>query len=125
MDGVGIVDVEGFLAVFDEYWVPVVRYRSRRLGVDAGEQVAADVFAEAFVDRAYFDPRRGSVRALLFGVDAGRRVVRSPVDPSVATVAASTSGSGEFGGCWSSRCASPSGWTPANGPRGTRSCGRA
>ena len=66
--GGGIVDVAAFRAVFDEYWVPVVRYCSRRLGVDAGEQVAADVFAEAFVDRSHFDPRRGSVRAWLFGI---------------------------------------------------------
>jgi RNA polymerase sigma-70 factor (ECF subfamily) len=63
-----IVDVAAFRGVFDEFWVPVVRYCSRRLGVDAGEQVAADVFAEAFVGRARFDPRRGSVRAWLFGI---------------------------------------------------------
>jgi RNA polymerase sigma factor (sigma-70 family) len=67
-EDVAIRDVEGFRAVFDEHWLPVVRYCSRRLGIDAGEQVAADVFAEAFAGRARFDPRRGSVRAWLFGI---------------------------------------------------------
>ncbi|WP_079062912.1 RNA polymerase sigma factor [Peterkaempfera griseoplana] len=63
-----IGEPERFALVYDVHYRAVHRYVAARLGPDAAEDVAAEVFLTAFRDRGRFDPRRGQVRPWLFGI---------------------------------------------------------
>lgn len=59
---------ECFGAVFDRYFIEIHGYVARRLGRDAADDVAAEVFLAAFRSRRRFDASRGTVRAWLYGI---------------------------------------------------------
>jgi RNA polymerase sigma-70 factor (ECF subfamily) len=87
---------DAFVEVFDRHFDTVCRYLTRRVGPDAGEELAAETFARAFDARRTYEPRRGDVRAWLFGIAVNllrhhyrtetrqlRAYARSGVDPVV------------------------------------------
>jgi RNA polymerase sigma-70 factor (ECF subfamily) len=59
---------DAFVEIFDRHFDTVCRYLTRRVGPDAGEELAAETFAQAFDVRGEYDPHRGEVRAWLFGI---------------------------------------------------------
>jgi RNA polymerase sigma factor (sigma-70 family) len=59
---------ELFGEVYRAYFDPVHRYLAGRLGSDAADDLAAEVFMTAFRSRRSFDPDRGAVRPWLFGI---------------------------------------------------------
>lgn len=61
-------DPERFTDVHDRYFRDVYRYVAGRLDVQVAEDIAAETFCLAFGQRDRFDPRRGSLRAWLFGI---------------------------------------------------------
>src|SRR5690242_14653767 len=61
-------DPECFGVVFDRYFAEIHRYVARRLGRDAEDDVAGEVFLTAFRSRRRFDADRGTVRAWLYGI---------------------------------------------------------
>jgi len=61
-------DPECFGVVFDRYFAEIHRYVARRLGRDAADDVAGEVFLTAFRSRRRFDADRGTVRAWLYGI---------------------------------------------------------
>jgi RNA polymerase sigma factor (sigma-70 family) len=61
-------DPECFGVVFDRYFAEIHRYVARRLGRDAADDVAGEVFLAAFRSRRRFDADRGTVRAWLYGI---------------------------------------------------------
>jgi len=61
-------DPESFSTLFDRYFTALHGYASRRLGGTGGDDVAAETFLVAFRQRDRFDPRRGTVRAWLYGI---------------------------------------------------------
>lgn len=62
------VDAERFAEVFERRAREIYRYLSCRTGSDLAEELTAETFARAFAARQRFDPRRGSVRAWLYGI---------------------------------------------------------
>lgn len=61
-------DPELFAEVFERHYESVRRYAQRRLGRDAGEEVAARTFESAFRARATFDLAFRSARPWLLGI---------------------------------------------------------
>ena len=61
-------DGEAFIDVFERHYDPVRRYLQRRVGREAGEELAAETFLLAFSRRSSFDPRFSSARPWLFGI---------------------------------------------------------
>ena len=59
---------ELFTEVHDRYFGVIYRYVAGRLGAQAAEDVAAEVFLVAFDRRKTFDPERGDLRVWLFGI---------------------------------------------------------
>ncbi|MFD0684030.1 RNA polymerase sigma factor [Actinomadura fibrosa] len=59
---------ESFDRVFDAYFAEIYRYAAKRLGPDAGSDVAAQTFLEAFRQRGRYDPARAGVRTWLYGI---------------------------------------------------------
>lgn len=53
---------ERFAEVFHRCFPEIHRYIARRLGTDAADDLAAEVFMAAFRRRDRFDPERGAVR---------------------------------------------------------------
>jgi RNA polymerase sigma factor (sigma-70 family) len=63
-----LVRPERFERIFDRHYDVVRRYAHRRVGKEAGEDIAADTFLTAFSVRSTFDGRSESARAWLFGI---------------------------------------------------------
>lgn len=63
-----LTEPERFAVVYDAYYGALHRYIAARLGPDASEDVAAEVFLTAFKERRRFDPSRGRIRPWLFGI---------------------------------------------------------
>ncbi|QFG23423.1 RNA polymerase sigma factor [Actinomadura sp. WMMB 499] len=61
-------DPERFGEIFDAYFAEIHGYASRRLGPDAGADVASQTFLEAFRGRQRYDPSRAGVRTWLYGI---------------------------------------------------------
>lgn len=61
-------DPAAFEAVFDRHFDIVRRYAQARVGIDAGEDIAADTFVIAFRRRSSFDARYVSARPWLLGI---------------------------------------------------------
>jgi RNA polymerase sigma-70 factor (ECF subfamily) len=59
------VDVE---RLFELHFDSVYGFLARRVGPDAGRDLAAETFVQALAGRRRFDPRRGEPRAWLFGI---------------------------------------------------------
>ncbi|WP_307796533.1 RNA polymerase sigma factor [Actinomadura barringtoniae] len=59
---------ERFAVIFDRHYAEIHRYVDRRLGADAADDIAADVFLIAFRRRVTFDPGQVSARPWLFGI---------------------------------------------------------
>ncbi len=57
-----------FEEIFDRHYETVRRYSQRRLGADAGEEVASQTFLEAFAHRERFDAGFSSARPWLLGI---------------------------------------------------------
>jgi RNA polymerase sigma factor (sigma-70 family) len=100
---VSLEDPARFEAIFTRHYEKVRRYAQRRLGAEAGEDVAAQTFQVAFSNRARFDPAYESARPWLIGIATNlvRRHARSerarwratgrfPFEPPLAEVDAST-----------------------------------
>ncbi|MFD0688014.1 RNA polymerase sigma factor [Actinomadura fibrosa] len=59
---------ERFAELFDRHYAEIRRYIDRRLGADAADDLAAEVFLVAFRKRSAFDPQQGTPRAWLYGI---------------------------------------------------------
>ncbi|GAA1790077.1 RNA polymerase sigma factor [Actinomadura chokoriensis] len=61
-------DPAAFAEIFHRHFAAIHGYVARRLGADAADDIAAEVFLAAFRKRGRFDPARGTVRAWLYGI---------------------------------------------------------
>jgi RNA polymerase sigma-70 factor (ECF subfamily) len=61
-------DPAAFGEIFHRHFAAIHGYVARRLGADAADDIAAEVFLAAFRKRGRFDPARGSVRPWLYGI---------------------------------------------------------
>lgn len=59
---------EAFEEVFERHFDVVYGYLARRVGSDAGRELASETFARAFAARKRFDADRGDLRGWLFGI---------------------------------------------------------
>lgn len=118
-------DPRAFAAIFDRHFTAIHRYLAARLGVDAADELAAEVFERAFEARARYDPAYPDARPWLFGIatnlvhrrrrDERRRLIAyarierdraepSPVDGAVARVDARASSAALAGALRALRC---------------------
>lgn len=61
-------DPEEFRLIFHRHFKPVCRYLSRRVGPSAAEDIASEVFLQAFRNRRVYDPAYPDARPWLFGI---------------------------------------------------------
>jgi RNA polymerase sigma-70 factor (ECF subfamily) len=61
---------DAFEEIFARHWRAISGYLARRVGLDVGEELAAEVFVRAFDRRARFVPQDGNARPWLFGFAA-------------------------------------------------------
>jgi RNA polymerase sigma factor (sigma-70 family) len=67
--GAGSVPAAGeFAGIYERYFAEIHRYIAGRLGRDVADDIAADTFVIALRKCDGFDPRRGTVRAWLYGI---------------------------------------------------------
>jgi RNA polymerase sigma-70 factor (ECF subfamily) len=67
--GTGPVPAGGeFADIYERHFTEIHRYIAGRLGRDVADDIAADTFVIALRKRDGFDPRRGTVRAWLYGI---------------------------------------------------------
>ena len=59
-----------FGGVFDRHFDAIHRYVARRFGADVADDVAAEVFAQAYAGRTRFAVERADARPWLFGITA-------------------------------------------------------
>ena len=57
-----------FVPIFQAHYDELHRFVRRRLGVDLADELASEVFSQAFRIRRRYDPSRGSVRCWLYGI---------------------------------------------------------
>jgi RNA polymerase sigma factor (sigma-70 family) len=57
-----------FAGIYERHFTEIHRYIAGRLGRDVADDIAADTFVIALRKRDGFDPRRGTVRAWLYGI---------------------------------------------------------
>lgn len=63
-----LVSPEAFRQLFERHYDPVRRFSQRMVGIDAGEEVAAQTFLVAFERRETYDLSHASARPWLFGI---------------------------------------------------------
>jgi RNA polymerase sigma-70 factor (ECF subfamily) len=63
---------EGFVVLFDRHFDAVHRYLHRRVGHDLADELAAEVFTQAFRRRASFQPLVGTALPWLYGIAANQ-----------------------------------------------------
>lgn len=63
-----LCDPARFGAIFDRYFAEIHGYAAKRAGREAADDIAAEAFLTAFRARRRFDPRRGTVKAWLYGI---------------------------------------------------------
>lgn len=61
-------DPERFAAIFDRYFSEIHRYLARRVGGEAADDLAAEVFLAAFSQRQRYDAARNCARPWLYGI---------------------------------------------------------
>jgi RNA polymerase sigma-70 factor (ECF subfamily) len=61
-------DPARFGAIFDRHFAEIHGYAAKRAGRDVADDIAAETFLTAFRARHRFDPRRGTVKAWLYGI---------------------------------------------------------
>lgn len=61
-------DPERFAAIFDRYFGEMHRYLARRVGGEAADDLAAEVFLAAFSQRGRYDADRDCARPWLYGI---------------------------------------------------------
>jgi RNA polymerase sigma factor (sigma-70 family) len=61
-------DPERFAAIFDRYFSELHRYLARRVGGEAADDLAAEVFLAAFSQRQRYDAARDCARPWLYGI---------------------------------------------------------
>lgn len=66
--GASLAEPHRFEEIFDRHYETVRRYAQRAVGPDAGEEVAAQAFLEAFAHRERFDAAYSSARPWLLGI---------------------------------------------------------
>jgi RNA polymerase sigma factor (sigma-70 family) len=66
--GASLEEPQRFEEIFDRHYETVRRYAQRSVGPDAGEEVAAQTFLEAFAHRARFNAAYSSARPWLLGI---------------------------------------------------------
>jgi RNA polymerase sigma factor (sigma-70 family) len=59
-----------FADMYERYFSEIHRYIAGRLGREVADDIAADTFVIALGKRDGFDPRRGTLRAWLYGIAA-------------------------------------------------------
>ena len=92
-----LTDPDRFAEVFNRHYETIRRFAQRRLGMDVGEELAAQTFESAFRSRGRFDDRYRSARPWLFGIATNlinnerraertrlRALGRTPVEPHVS-----------------------------------------
>jgi RNA polymerase sigma-70 factor (ECF subfamily) len=96
-----LADPESFVAVFERHFDTLFGYLARRVGPDAGSELASEVFTTAFAGPSRYDLSRPDALPWLFGIAANlirkrrrtearrlRAYARSGVDPVAADDAA-------------------------------------
>jgi len=68
--GASIDDPAAFWSLFQRHYDPIFAFIARRLGPDAADDLATDVFLTAFTLRARYDQRHAEARPWLFGIAA-------------------------------------------------------
>lgn len=63
-------DPEAFVLVFERHFDAVFRFLRRRVGSDRAEDLAAEVFVQAFRGRLSYDTARADARPWLYGIAA-------------------------------------------------------
>jgi RNA polymerase sigma-70 factor (ECF subfamily) len=63
-------DPEAFVHVFDRHLDEIYRYLARRVGPDAGSDLASEVFTTAFAQRGRYDPAQPRAIPWLYGIAA-------------------------------------------------------
>jgi DNA-directed RNA polymerase specialized sigma24 family protein len=63
-----VEDPERFEAVFDRYHSSIWSFLARLGGPERADELAGDVFLQAFRVRARYDPTLGTVRSWLYGI---------------------------------------------------------
>jgi RNA polymerase sigma-70 factor, ECF subfamily len=63
-----ILEPSRFEAIFDRHYDAVRRYAQRRVGLDAGEEIAAQTFLVGLAQRARFDATYVSAKPWLMGI---------------------------------------------------------
>lgn len=61
-------DPTAFREIFTRHHASILGYARRRVGWEAGEEIAAQTFLQAFTHRARFDPRFSSAKPWLMGI---------------------------------------------------------
>ncbi len=65
-----LLDAQEFGAIYERYFEQIYRYVARRIGGEAAEDLAAEVFVRAFLLRGRFDRAAPSARPWLYGFAA-------------------------------------------------------
>ena len=65
-----VTEPEAFLVLFERHYDAIARYLVRRLPSDTADDLASEVFAQAFAGRARFDSDAGEPVAFLYGIAA-------------------------------------------------------
>jgi RNA polymerase sigma-70 factor (ECF subfamily) len=86
-----------FVTLFERHFDSIYGYLARRVGIDAGHELASEVFVRAFADRYRYDLQRREAMPWLYGIAANllhrrrrsetrqlRAYARSGVDPAAA-----------------------------------------
>jgi hypothetical protein len=61
---------EVFKALFERHFEAIFGYLARRSGLDAGSDLASEVFVRAFASRRRYEPARADARPWLYGIAA-------------------------------------------------------
>lgn len=61
-------DPTAFREIFSRYHTSILGYARRRVGWEAGEEIAAQTFLEAFMHRSRFDAKFNSAKPWLMGI---------------------------------------------------------
>jgi RNA polymerase sigma factor (sigma-70 family) len=67
---VSLSEPDSFVAIFERHFEPIYGYLTRRAGVDAGSELASEVFTAAFAQRARYDLSRVDALPWLYGIAA-------------------------------------------------------
>lgn len=92
-----LAEPNAFVTLFERHFDSIYGYLARRVGIDAGHELASEVFLRAYADRSRYDLERGDAMPWLYGIAANllhrrrrtetrqfRAYARVGVDPAAA-----------------------------------------